>query len=89
VQLALIKSGRPVGRADGVMGPRTRQALENYQKSKGMQASGKINQQTLSDLGVRVAQGNRGRQPANQGNNNQQNQNQNVPGGNASPGTNQ
>jgi peptidoglycan hydrolase-like protein with peptidoglycan-binding domain len=89
VQQALNKSGHRVGRPDGIMGPRTREALQSYQKSKGMQASGKINQQTLSDLGVQVAQGNQGRQPSNQGNNNQPNQNQTMPGGNASPGKNQ
>jgi peptidoglycan hydrolase-like protein with peptidoglycan-binding domain len=89
VQLALIKTGRRVGRADGVMGPKTREALESYQKSKGMQASGKINQQTLSDLGIQVSQRTQGRQRSNQGNNNQLNQNQNSPGGNTSPGTSQ
>jgi peptidoglycan hydrolase-like protein with peptidoglycan-binding domain len=89
VQQALNKSGHRVGRADGIMGPRTREALQSYQKSKGMQASGKINQQTLSDLGVQVAQGSQGKQPSNQGNDNQLNQNQNMPGGNTSPGTNQ
>jgi peptidoglycan hydrolase-like protein with peptidoglycan-binding domain len=89
VQQALNKSGHRVGRPDGIMGPRTREALQSYQKSKGMQASGKINQQTLSDLGVQVAQGNQGKQPSDRGSNNQLNQNQNMPGGNASPGKNQ
>jgi peptidoglycan hydrolase-like protein with peptidoglycan-binding domain len=94
VQLALIKTGRRVGRPDGVMGPKTRQALQSYQKSKGMPASGKINQQTLSDLGVQVAQGRQrskqgNRTLLNQGNKTLLNQNQNTPGGNASPGTNQ
>jgi len=67
MQQALNKSGHRVGRTDGIMGPRTREALQNYQKSKGMQANGKINRQILADLGVQVAQPNRGRQPANQG----------------------
>jgi peptidoglycan hydrolase-like protein with peptidoglycan-binding domain len=95
VQLALIKNGRLVGRADGVMGPKTRQALQSYQKSKGMQASGKIDQQTLSNLGVQIAQRNQGRQRnrtlMNRGNKSQLNlnQKQNAPGGTASPGTNQ
>ena len=79
MQQALNNSGHRVGRTDGIMGPRTRQALQSYQKSKGMRANGKINRQTLADLGVRVA--NQGNQPANQENNN--------PGGNGSPGTNQ
>lgn len=82
MQQALNKSGHRVGRTDGIMGPRTREALQSFQKSKGMQANGKINRQTLADLGVQVAQ-NQGKQPANQENNNQ------PPGGNASPGTGQ
>jgi peptidoglycan hydrolase-like protein with peptidoglycan-binding domain len=89
MQQALNKSGHRVGRTDGIMGPRTREALQSYQKSKGMQANGKINRQILADLGVQVAQRNQGKQPANQENNSQLNQNQNIPGGNASPSTNQ
>ena len=88
MQQALNKSGHRVGRTDGIMGPRTREALQSYQKSKGMQANGKINRQILADLGVHVAQQNQVKQPTNQENNNQLNQNQNIPGGNASPGTN-
>lgn len=86
VQEALNKAGHNVGRPDGVMGRRTREALQSFQKSKGMQADGKITQQTLADLGVQVAQ-----RPgsSSQQNNNRPNQNQNKPGGNTSPGTNQ
>jgi hypothetical protein len=86
MQQALNKSGR---RVMALWGPCTREALQSYQKSKGMQANGKINRQILADLGVQVVQRNQGKQPANQENDNQLNQNQNIPGGNASPGTNQ
>lgn len=89
VQQALNKKGHRVGRADGIMGPRTREALQRFQKSKGMQASGKINEQTLADLGVQVAQRGQGNQPSSEQNNNQPNPSENKPGGNASPGNNQ
>ncbi len=84
VQEALNKAGHNVGRPDGIMGRRTREALQSFQKSKGMQADGKITQQTLADLGVQVPQPRPG--SSNQQNNNQ---NQNHPGGNANPGGNQ
>jgi len=67
MQQALNKSGHRVGRTDGIMGPRTREALQSYQKSKGMQANGKINRQILADLGVQVAQQNQVKPPTNQG----------------------
>jgi peptidoglycan hydrolase-like protein with peptidoglycan-binding domain len=37
---------------DGVMGPRTRAALKEYQQSQGISASGSIDQQTLGALGI-------------------------------------
>jgi hypothetical protein len=55
VQQALDKNGFHAGRSDGIDGPQTRTALRNFQKSKGIQSNGQINQQTLSDLGVNVA----------------------------------
>jgi peptidoglycan hydrolase-like protein with peptidoglycan-binding domain len=52
VQTALNKDGFKAGRADGMWGPRTRQALESFQKSKGMQGSGQLDNSTLTALGL-------------------------------------
>ena len=40
------------GKVDGKMGPKTRQAIRSFQHAKGLQASGHLNQRTLSALGV-------------------------------------
>lgn len=40
------------GKVDGKMGPKTRQAIRSFQHAKGLQASGHLNQKTLSALGV-------------------------------------
>jgi len=40
------------GKIDGKMGPKTRQAIRSFQHAKGLQASGHLNQKTLSALGV-------------------------------------
>ncbi|MGH8742103.1 MAG: peptidoglycan-binding domain-containing protein, partial [Burkholderiales bacterium] len=37
---------------DGIMGPKTQAALKEFQQSKGLDASGKLDQQTLAALGV-------------------------------------
>lgn len=60
VQAALDKDGFKAGRADGVWGPHTRTALENFQKSKGMTDNGQLTHGTLAALGVNVNAHNRG-----------------------------
>ena len=55
VQQALNKDGFHAGKADGIWGPDTRTALNDFQKSKDIPGQGKLNKQTLSDLGVKVA----------------------------------
>jgi peptidoglycan hydrolase-like protein with peptidoglycan-binding domain len=55
VQTALNNDGFKVGRTDGVWGPQTRAALENFQKSKGMTNNGQLNQNTMAALGVTVS----------------------------------
>lgn len=55
IQRALDKEGFHAGRADGIYGSETRAALREFQNSKGIQGNGQINQQTLSDLGVKVS----------------------------------
>jgi peptidoglycan hydrolase-like protein with peptidoglycan-binding domain len=52
VQTALDKDGFKAGRADGMWGPRTRHALQSFQKSKGMQGSGQLDNSTLAALGL-------------------------------------
>jgi outer membrane biosynthesis protein TonB len=54
MQTALNKDGFKAGRADGLWGPQTRSALENFQKSKGMTNNGQLTQDTLASLGVNV-----------------------------------
>ncbi len=41
------------GKVDGRWGPETRQAVEHFQRSKGMQVTGQLDQQTLDALGVK------------------------------------
>jgi len=52
VQRRLNSRGYRAGRADGVMGNATRSALMAFQRSENLQASGTINEQTLSALGL-------------------------------------
>jgi putative peptidoglycan binding protein len=52
VQQALSKNGFRAGPADGRWGPKTSEALKQFQQSKNLQAAGQLDQQTLSELGV-------------------------------------
>lgn len=52
VQSQLKQSGYEVGPVDGIYGPRTRQALMDFQKDKGMQASGQIDQNLLAEMKI-------------------------------------
>jgi hypothetical protein len=56
IQQALDKNGFQVGRVDGRWGPKTSNAVRQFQQSKKLQAKGQLNQQTLSDLGLNGAQ---------------------------------
>jgi His-Xaa-Ser repeat protein HxsA len=51
-QEALLKAGYDPGPIDGVMGPRTEQALSRFQQAKGLSGSTSLDTQTLSALGV-------------------------------------
>jgi peptidoglycan hydrolase-like protein with peptidoglycan-binding domain len=55
VQEALKEKGVDPGPADGVMGPKTRQALREYQKKEGLKASGTLDSETMAKLGVQKA----------------------------------
>jgi His-Xaa-Ser repeat protein HxsA len=51
-QQALQQNGFYKGTVDGKMGPHTRQAIRSFQQSKGLHATGHLNQKTLTALGV-------------------------------------
>ncbi len=52
VQQMLSQQGFDPGPADGIMGPHTQKALRAFQQAHNLQASGSIDDQTLSALGV-------------------------------------
>jgi peptidoglycan hydrolase-like protein with peptidoglycan-binding domain len=52
VQRALDKSGFNAGKADGRWGPKTTDAVKQFQQSKQIQPSGQLDQQTVADLGL-------------------------------------
>lgn len=56
VQEQLKSSGYDVGQVDGIYGPQTRQALTQYQKDKGLTASGEIDQQLLAGMDIDAPQ---------------------------------
>ena len=51
VQKALKDSGHDPGPIDGVNGPRTAAALKAYQKTQGLEATGRVDDATLAKLG--------------------------------------
>jgi len=51
-QKALKAKGYDAGATDGAMGPRTRAALRNFQKAEGLRATGQLDAETRSKLGV-------------------------------------
>lgn len=52
VQSKLNQQGHDVGAVDGIRGPKTRKGLKEFQTLNGLNATGQIDQQTLSALGV-------------------------------------
>jgi peptidoglycan hydrolase-like protein with peptidoglycan-binding domain len=52
VQQALKDKGHDPGNVDGVMGPKTRSALRDFQKKEGIKDTGQLDQDTMSKLGV-------------------------------------
>lgn len=55
VQEQLSQKGHEVS-VDGQMGPQTKQALKKFQKDEGLQASGQLDEKTLSALGIEGSQ---------------------------------
>lgn len=52
LQRALLRAGFPPGPIDGVYGPRTRGALQAYQRSRFLPDDGRLHLSVLEDLGV-------------------------------------
>ena len=66
VQQQLNKKGYEVGSADGQAGPRTQAGVKKFQETEKLNATGRIDQQTLAALGINEqdATGGFGRSPA-------------------------
>ena len=56
-QEKLSSAGMDSGPADGKLGPKTEAAVKEFQQSKGIKESGKLDQQTLAALGVNESSG--------------------------------
>ena len=54
VQQKLSEMGHDPGPVDGIWGPRTQAAVKEFQQQKDIQATGQLDQKTLSELGVDV-----------------------------------
>lgn len=52
IQQQLQAKGMDPGPIDGIWGPQTQSALEQFQQDQGIQASGQINADTLAALGI-------------------------------------
>lgn len=50
IQTALKKAGFYAGAIDGKIGPRTKKAIEEFQKSKGLVVDGKVGPRTRAEL---------------------------------------
>jgi peptidoglycan hydrolase-like protein with peptidoglycan-binding domain len=56
LQIVLKEKGFFEGEPDGVLGPRTRQALIAFQREQGLQATGQIDVRTVTALGISTRQ---------------------------------
>jgi hypothetical protein len=50
MQNMLKQKGFDIGKPDGLMGPKTREALLQFQRSEGLTTSGKVDQETMQAL---------------------------------------
>jgi peptidoglycan hydrolase-like protein with peptidoglycan-binding domain len=57
VQQALKDKGHDPGAVDGKMGPKTQAALRDFQSKEGLTASGRLDAETMSKLGVEAKAG--------------------------------
>jgi peptidoglycan hydrolase-like protein with peptidoglycan-binding domain len=60
VQQALKDKGHDPGMIDGKMGPQTQSALREFQSKEGLEASGRLDADTMSKLGVEAGAAARG-----------------------------
>jgi peptidoglycan hydrolase-like protein with peptidoglycan-binding domain len=67
VQTVLIQKGFDIGRPDGRLGPRTVRALTVFQRKQGLAATGRIDNQTVTALGVSNMSGAQGGATTGQG----------------------
>jgi membrane-bound lytic murein transglycosylase B len=51
-QQSLDQKGFYAGKADGILGPRTKQAVNKFQQRQGLQQTGQLDNRTLTALGV-------------------------------------
>lgn len=63
-QEALKQKGFDPGAADGVMGPKTRAALKDFQKQEKLNETGRLDAETMSKLGVQAKADGAGTSPA-------------------------
>ena len=63
VQMKLNQKGFNVGEPDGVMGPKTKDGLAQFQRQQGLQKSGDIDSQTADALGISSARSTTGSAP--------------------------
>jgi len=61
LQMTLNQKGFNVGEPDGRMGPRTERALMEFQQRQGLQATGHIDHETVTALGINVREQQGGR----------------------------
>ncbi|MGH7325060.1 MAG: peptidoglycan-binding protein [Candidatus Rokuibacteriota bacterium] len=54
-QQALKDKGHDPGSIDGVMGPQTQAALKDFQKAQGLKETGRLDAETMAQLGVDTA----------------------------------
>jgi hypothetical protein len=86
VQIVLNQRGFNIGDPDGVLGPRTKQALIQFQQRQGFQATGRFDSRTISALGVSVrSQGQTTTGQGQGGGTMQQQPSANAPAGNQPP----
>jgi murein L,D-transpeptidase YcbB/YkuD len=68
MQHLLNKQGHNAGPEDGIMGPKTKKALKDFQTSQGIPATGKPDMKTLNALGMSPeSAGQMGSQPQEEG----------------------
>lgn len=56
VQQQLSSQGYDTGPVDGILGPKTQSSLRKFQQDRQLQASGRLDAQTLAELGVSPAE---------------------------------